>query len=56
MSEEQRLKTLTELSNAKTILEMKILLFQLNESNTDLIRRLFLFEFGINKGENSILK
>jgi transcriptional regulator with XRE-family HTH domain len=56
MSEEQRLKTLAELSNAETLLEMKTSLFQLNESITDLRRRLFLSEYGITKEENSILK
>jgi transcriptional regulator with XRE-family HTH domain len=53
MTEEQRLKTLAELSNAETLLEMKTSLFQLNESITDLRRRLFLSEYGITKGENS---
>ena len=42
MTEEQRLKTLAELSNAETLLEMKTSLFQLNESITDLRKRLFL--------------
>ena len=56
MSEEQRLKTLAELSNAETILEMKILLIQLNESIADMRRRLFLSEHGNLKRDMSTLK
>jgi len=56
MTEEQRLKTLAELSNAETLLEMKTSLIQLNESIVDLRRRLFLSEHVNLKGDISLLK
>jgi hypothetical protein len=56
MTEEQRLKTLTELINAETLLEIKTSLIQLTELIKDLRRRLFLSEHGNLKRDMSTLK